>query len=142
MCRQVCVDRCVYTGEYVYTCVYVCAHTLEHWACLYRCARLSCSATATGDTVTMIVRLLNHGIYRVKDRRDFFKKAVVSGHSPVTLSLTINETLKWLSSLPILMQESAPYRLSGLVWTLLKTENIENLTPRAVYLKRKGRLTP
>ena len=37
----------------------------------------------------------------------FFKKVVVCGHSlVVTLSLTINETLKWLSSLPILMQES------------------------------------
>ena len=28
------------------------------------------------------------------------------GHCLVTLSLTINETLKWLSSLPIVMQES------------------------------------
>ena len=37
----------------------------------------------------------------------FFKKVVVCGHSlVVTLSLTIDETLKWLSSLPILMQES------------------------------------
>ena len=36
-----------------------------------------------------------------------FKKVVVCGHGlVVTLSLTINETLKWLSSLPILMQES------------------------------------
>ena len=33
-----------------------------------------------------------------------FKKVVVCGHCLVTLSLTINETLKWLSSLPILMQ--------------------------------------
>ena len=33
-----------------------------------------------------------------------FKKVVVCGHGLVTLSLTINETLKWLSSLPILMQ--------------------------------------
>ena len=32
-----------------------------------------------------------------------FKKVVVCGHCLVTLSLTINETLKWLSSLPILM---------------------------------------
>ena len=31
---------------------------------------------------------------------------VVCGHCLVTLSLTVNETLKWLSSLPILMQES------------------------------------
>jgi len=36
----------------------------------------------------------------------FFRKVVVCGHSlVVTLSLTINETLKWLSSMPILMQE-------------------------------------
>ena len=32
-----------------------------------------------------------------------FKKVVVCGHCLVTLSLTVNETLKWLSSLPILM---------------------------------------
>ena len=37
----------------------------------------------------------------------FFKKVVVCGHSlVVTLPLTINDTLKWLSSLPILMQVS------------------------------------
>ena len=35
-----------------------------------------------------------------------FKKVVVWGHCLVTLSLTINETLKWLSSLPISMQKS------------------------------------
>ena len=34
----------------------------------------------------------------------FSSKVVVCGHGLVTLSLTINETLKWLSSLPILMQ--------------------------------------
>ena len=35
-----------------------------------------------------------------------FRKVVVCGHCPVTLSLAVNETLKWLSSLPILMQGS------------------------------------
>ena len=36
-----------------------------------------------------------------------FKKVVVCGHCLVTLSITsATETLKWLSSLPILMQES------------------------------------
>ena len=34
----------------------------------------------------------------------FSSKVVVCGHGLVTLSLTINETLKWLPSLPILMQ--------------------------------------
>ena len=36
----------------------------------------------------------------------FSSKVVICGHGLVTLSLTINETLKWLSSLPTLMQES------------------------------------
>ena len=36
----------------------------------------------------------------------FSSKVVVCGHCLVTLSLTINEMFKWLSSLPILMQES------------------------------------
>ena len=35
-----------------------------------------------------------------------FKKVVVCGQFVVILSLTINETLKWPSSLPIIMQES------------------------------------
>ena len=34
------------------------------------------------------------------------ESAVDTAYRLVTLSLTINETLKWLSSLPILMQES------------------------------------
>ena len=33
-------------------------------------------------------------------------KRVVCGHCRLTLSLTLDETLKWLSSLPILMQKS------------------------------------
>ena len=35
-----------------------------------------------------------------------FKKVVVCGHCLVTLSFTINETLKWLPPLPIIVQES------------------------------------
>ena len=35
-----------------------------------------------------------------------FKKIVVCGHCHVTLSLTINETMQWLSLLPIVLQES------------------------------------
>ena len=42
-------------------------------------------------------------------RISFIFKVVVSGHCLVTLSLTINKTLKCLSSLPILMQESTIY---------------------------------
>ena len=44
----------------------------------------------------------SEAIYRSMD----IGLAVVCGHCLVTLSLTINETLKWLLSLPILMQES------------------------------------
>ena len=42
------------------------------------------------------------GIGSIPLRLSFLvKKVVVFGHSLVTLSLTINETFKWLSSLPI-----------------------------------------
>ena len=43
---------------------------------------------------------------RINYGSPFSSKVVVCGHRLVTLSLTINETLKWLSSLPTLMQES------------------------------------
>ena len=39
-------------------------------------------------------------------RLSFSSKVIVCGHCLVILSLTINKTLKWLSSVPILMQES------------------------------------
>ena len=40
----------------------------------------------------------------IRDRSPGRPPVVVCGHGLVTLSLTMNETLKWLSSLPILMQ--------------------------------------
>ena len=43
----------------------------------------------------------------------------------MTLSLTINETLKWLSSLPILMQES--------VWWLHRSDRYNLPLPRPPY---------
>ena len=43
---------------------------------------------------------------RIRFGSPFSSKVVVCGHCLVTLSLTINETLKWLLPLPILMQES------------------------------------
>ena len=43
---------------------------------------------------------------RIRFGSPFSSKVAVCGRHPVTLSLTINETLKWLSLLPILMQES------------------------------------
>ena len=50
--------------------------------------------------------------YRLVSRRTsvrsrfFLFKSCVCGHCLVTLSLAIYKTLKWLSSLPILMHES------------------------------------
>ena len=43
---------------------------------------------------------------RIRFSSPFSSKVVVCGHCLVTLSLTIMKHLKWLSSLPILMQES------------------------------------
>ena len=41
---------------------------------------------------------------RIRFGSAFSSKVVVCGHCLVTLSLTINETLKWLALLPVLMQ--------------------------------------
>ena len=55
----------------------------------------------------LVVRLVRRGTsVQISFGSPFSSKVVVCGHCLVTLSLTINETLKWLSSLPILMQES------------------------------------
>ena len=43
---------------------------------------------------------------RIRFGSHFSSKVEVCGHCLVTLSLTISETLKWLSSLPTFMQES------------------------------------
>ena len=49
-------------------------------------------------------RLVNRGTsVRIHFGSPFSSKVVVCGHCLVPLSLTINETLKWLSSLPILI---------------------------------------
>ena len=40
---------------------------------------------------------------RIRFGSPFYSKIVACGHCLATLSFTINETLKWLSSLPILM---------------------------------------
>ena len=41
---------------------------------------------------------------RIRFGSPFSSEVVVCGHCLVTLSITVNETLNWLSSLPILMQ--------------------------------------
>ena len=53
------------------------------------------------------VRLVSRGTsVRIRFGSAFSSKVVVCGHRLVTVSLAVNETLKWLSSLPVLMQES------------------------------------
>ena len=52
------------------------------------------------------VRLVSRGtLVRIRSGSPFSSEIVDCGHCLVTLSLTVNETLKWLSSLHILMQE-------------------------------------
>ena len=59
------------------------------------------------DTVSRFDLAVSRGTsVRIRFGSPFSSKVVVCGHCLVNLSLTINETLKWLSSLPILMQES------------------------------------
>ena len=54
-----------------------------------------------------IIRLVNRGTsVRICFGSPFSSKVVVCGHCLVTLSLTFYETLKWLSSLPTVMQKS------------------------------------
>ena len=54
----------------------------------------------------LAVRLGSRGSsVRIRFGSPFSSKVVVCGHCLVTLSLTINQTLKWLSSLPILTQK-------------------------------------
>ena len=76
-----------------------------------KCSRLCLvSVSRLGLAVTEAIGL--YALRRASDgliplRLSFlFKKVVVSGHCRLTLSLTVNEPLKWLASLPILMQES------------------------------------
>ena len=59
-------------------------------------------------------RLVSRGTsVRIRFGSPLSSKVVVCRHCFVTLSLTINETLKWLSSLPILMHESFWWRQSS-----------------------------
>ena len=69
---------------------------------------LSGGITSGGRQEGLWAGLKQKGIVSIPLRLTiFFKKVLVCGHSlVVTLSLTISDTLKWLSLLPILMQES------------------------------------
>ena len=61
----------------------------------------------TNSRFVLKVRLVSRGTsVRIRFGSPFSSKVVVCGHCLVTLSLTINQRLEWLSSVPILMQES------------------------------------
>ena len=61
----------------------------------------------TGLAKRWCIRLVSRGTsVRIRFGSPFSSKVVVCGHCLVTLSLTINEILKWLSLLPIFMQGS------------------------------------
>ena len=63
--------------------------------------------TVSRSGLAVSVRLVSRGTsVRICFGAPFSSKVAVCGHCLVTLSLTINETLKWLSSLPTLMQKS------------------------------------
>ena len=79
------------------------------WAIFSYCDTVLIKLWKQHKPVWPSVRLVSRGTsVRIRFGSPFSSKAVVCGHctvSVVTLSLTINETLKWLSSLPILMQK-------------------------------------
>ena len=86
-----CVSVVVFPSCYIFECSGIPVHT----------AGVSRFGLAEG------VRLVSRGTsVRIRFGSSFSSKIVVCGHCLVILSLTINETLKWLSSLLILMQES------------------------------------
>ena len=63
-------------------------------------------------TVSVALGIVSH----TKQNQAHYKqssKVVACGHCLVTLSLTINETLKWLTELPILMQGAGRQIIGG-----------------------------
>ena len=107
MCVCVCV-LCVY----LYVCEVVGVHTL--CVCFCGCAYIVCIwgwtyivFAGAHDVCMNTLCICGCGCAcRIRFGSPFSWKFVVWGHCLVTLSLTINETLKWLSLLPILMLES------------------------------------
>ena len=66
--------------------------------------QLHCTCSMSRFDLAVKARLVSRGTsVRIRFGSPFPSKVVVSGpHCLVTLSLTVNETLKWLASLPIL----------------------------------------
>ena len=98
-----------------------CPHIIKYSnVCMYQCSALPCVNTghiSTPESPGSVVSRFGLAVRRSAGKQKgygsiplrlslLFKKVVVCGHCLVTLSFTINETSIWLSSLPILMQES------------------------------------
>ena len=77
----------------------------RHWQCIVE--SLSLCNLAVQLRLCQCTATLNFRGASVRMRFDspFSSEVVICGHCLVTLSLTINETFKWLSSLSILLQE-------------------------------------
>ena len=108
----VCVCVCVCAEDFEWKCTYFvcCIHARMGWAE----TDLLAKRPSKQETVIKITPVNRFGLavsrgtsVRIRFGWPFSSKPVVCGHCLiVTLSLTINDTLKCLSSLPILMQES------------------------------------
>ena len=53
-----------------------------------------------------LIKVSGHLIFILRFVSPFSSKVVVCGDRLVTLSLTVNETIKWLSQLPVLKHET------------------------------------
>ena len=89
--------------------------TCNEWRCIKVINNLQWMALYKSDQqpamcvsqFVLAVRLVSKGTsVRIRFGSPFSSKIVVCGQCLVTLSITTNETFKWLSSLPILMQGS------------------------------------
>ena len=84
-------------------CFSLCSHSGRGTCFLVTRVRCSFFVSRFG----LSLRLVSRGTsVRIRFGSPLSSNVVVCGHCLVTLSITINETLKWLSSLPILTQES------------------------------------
>ena len=70
------------------------------------CARVKINKRSFEPFLCLDLAVSRGTSVRIRFGSPFSSKVAVCGHCLVTSSFTINETLKWLSSLPILMPES------------------------------------
>ena len=96
--KPLCV--CARSGAMLIFVCFLCLYTIDFYNYGYLCIVCFSLSFSFSNRFEILKALRKFPIIII------FKTVAVCGHSPVILSLTINETLKWFSSLPILMQES------------------------------------